>query len=154
MNKYFTHALVALGTLAIVGGSVAFAHPPGGDEKFKRQFSELTEEQKAEKKKTRLDSQADILGLTAEELGNRLEAGESFPDIANAQGLTKEDIRAAMLESAKAHLAEKIASGEITQEEADEKLKWREFHDPGEHHKFKRGHQDRDFHEHDTEDDD
>ncbi|MDP4000670.1 MAG: hypothetical protein Q8P83_00265 [bacterium] len=153
MNKYFTHALVALGTLAILGGSVAFAHPPGDPEGFKHQFSELTEEQKAEKKQARLNSQADILGLTVEELKNRLEVGELFREIADAQGLTKEDVHAAMLESVKTRLAEKIASGEITQEDADKKLEWMENHKHGEHKKFKRRHRDRNFLEDDTEDD-
>jgi hypothetical protein len=59
------------------------------------------------------------LGLTPEEFDARHEAGESFWDIAEAQGLTTEEAWDLMLGARNEALAQAVADGVITQEFAD-----------------------------------
>ncbi len=62
---------------------------------------------------------ADLLGLTVEELEAAKEDG-SIRDLVEASGLTQEEIQAAMEEAHDAAVAQAIADGVITQEQADQ----------------------------------
>ncbi len=74
----------------------------------------------------KLEKHAELLGISAEELTDSLEAGDSFGDIVEAQGLTKEDLRATHREHKAEWMAEKLSQmveeSKLTQEEADTKL--------------------------------
>ncbi len=69
---------------------------------------------------------ADALGMTVEELQAAQESGQTLEEIAAAQGLdldtVKESLAAERLATLETTLAEKVAAGEITQEQADEFL--------------------------------
>lgn len=71
------------------------------------------------KKEEHLEVLASLLGTTADELKAALEDGKKPHEIAEEQGLSKEDLQAAMQEAHDAKIAEKVASGELTQEQAD-----------------------------------
>jgi hypothetical protein len=62
---------------------------------------------------------ADLLGISAEELAAAKEDG-SVRDLIEASGLTQEEIQAAMQEAYEAAVAQAVADGVITQEQADQ----------------------------------
>ena len=65
---------------------------------------------------------ADVLGLTVDELRAEREAGNSLAAIANELNVAVDDVVEAIVMEKEEHIAEKVAAGEITQAEADEKL--------------------------------
>lgn len=69
-----------------------------------------------------LDAAAEALGITADELRTELQAGKTIAEVAEAKGVDKQTVIDAMVADLKAHLDEEVASGEHTQEEADQKL--------------------------------
>ena len=68
------------------------------------------------------DALAKVLKMTATELNTELRAGKSLADIAKAQGVDIDDVKAVLVSDFKAHLDEEVTSGEHTQAEADAKL--------------------------------
>ncbi len=65
---------------------------------------------------------AEAIGITPEQLQEARQAGQSVADVAAAQGVDIAVVEAAILSDIEEHLAEEVAEGELTQEEADEKL--------------------------------
>ena len=116
--------LIVAGGVGIVG---AGAHIRG-DFDFTKDRGERFEKM--------LDHKATLLGLTTEELKAELESGKTFKEIVEDQGLTKEDLKSQFqqykLTKIEDHLSQAVADGELTQEEADEKLaKMKEKHESG-----------------------
>lgn len=68
-----------------------------------------------------LETAAETLGLTVEELRTELREGQALADVAEAQGVSTDDLVAALVEEAKTRLAEAVADGRLTQEQADER---------------------------------
>lgn len=62
---------------------------------------------------------ASRLGLSAEDLQARLDNGETVPQIAQAQGLSAEQTTTLMRDAMQDALEAAVASGDITQEQAD-----------------------------------
>ena len=69
-----------------------------------------------------LDAAATALGVTQEELMTALKDGQSLADVAASKGLDVQVVIDAMVADAQTHLAEEVASGELTQEQADARL--------------------------------
>jgi hypothetical protein len=69
-----------------------------------------------------LDTAATALGITADELRTELEAGKTIAEVAGERGVDVQTVIDAMVAQLETHLAEEVASGEHTQEEADQKL--------------------------------
>ena len=69
-----------------------------------------------------LDAAATALGITADELRTELEGGSTLADVAAAKGVDVQTVIDALVAEAKAHVDDEVASGEITQAEADTKL--------------------------------
>jgi len=65
---------------------------------------------------------AESLGVTTDQLREARQAGQSLADVAAAQGVSVDTVVAAVVDSVEAHLAEEVAEGDLTQEEADERL--------------------------------
>jgi len=61
-------------------------------------------------------------GLTLQEIGEQLRAGNSMIDILTAAGVDLDVFTAEILADAEARLAERVEAGRITQEQADERL--------------------------------
>lgn len=69
-----------------------------------------------------LDAAADALSMTTEELREALaQEGATLSSVAEDQGVSTDDLVAALVEAAGARLDEEVAEGELTQEEADER---------------------------------
>lgn len=67
-----------------------------------------------------LDAAAEYLGLTEDELRNRLEGGDTLAEIAQAEGKTVDGLVSAMVAAAENDLAAAVEAGRLTQEQADE----------------------------------
>jgi hypothetical protein len=66
-----------------------------------------------------VDIVADLTGLSAEEVQAERAAGKSAADIAEANGVSSDEVVAAALEARKAILDAKVADGTLTTDEAD-----------------------------------
>jgi hypothetical protein len=69
-----------------------------------------------------LDTVADYLGVTEAELHERLRAGETLAEIAEAEGKSVAGLKQALLAAAKEKLANAVDNGAVTQAERDELL--------------------------------
>jgi hypothetical protein len=69
-----------------------------------------------------LDTAAGALGMTAEELRTALAGGQSLAQVAQARGVDRQVVIDALVAEARSSAAERVAEGDITQAEADEKL--------------------------------
>jgi polyhydroxyalkanoate synthesis regulator phasin len=69
-----------------------------------------------------LEAAAEALGMDQAELRDQLRDGSTLAEIAEAQGVEVQVVIDALVAEAEAHLDEKVAEGDLTQEEADERL--------------------------------
>ncbi len=69
-----------------------------------------------------LDAAATALGISEDEVRTAVEGGQSLAELAQSRGVDPQVVIDAMVAELQAHLAEEVASGEHTQEEADAKL--------------------------------
>ena len=69
-----------------------------------------------------VEAAAEALGLSMDELRTELRGGATLADIAAEQGVAVQTVIDAMVAELKAHLDERVAEGDLTQEEADAKL--------------------------------
>ena len=65
---------------------------------------------------------ATVLKLTEAELKTQLDSGKSLADVAKAQNVNVTAVINVIVAEMKAHIAEEVASGELTQAQADAKL--------------------------------
>ena len=65
---------------------------------------------------------AQALGMTADELHTALDGGQTLAQVASDKGVNVQVVIDALVASATNHINEEVASGELTQAEADEKL--------------------------------
>ena len=68
------------------------------------------------------EAAAEVLGLSEEDLKDALRDGQTLAGIAESQGMSVEDFRAALEENVTAALQEQLDAGEITKEEFDESI--------------------------------
>jgi uncharacterized protein (DUF433 family) len=66
-----------------------------------------------------LDVLTGVLGMTPEEIRNALQDGQTVLDLAEARGMTEDELSAALQEAAGVRIAQALADGKITQEQAD-----------------------------------
>jgi uncharacterized membrane protein len=67
-------------------------------------------------------SAAGALGIEASALRDELKAGKSIADVASERGVPLDDVKAQITSDAQAKLAERVADGKITKEQADAAL--------------------------------
>jgi polyhydroxyalkanoate synthesis regulator phasin len=67
-----------------------------------------------------MKSAADVLGLTPEELMTQLRDGKSLAEVATAQGVGVDKLKADLLAQVKTELDTAVSDGKITQSQADE----------------------------------
>lgn len=65
---------------------------------------------------------ADAIGLTPDELNTGLASGQALDEIAEARGVSQQDLAAALEASVKAGLDQAVADGAFTREQADQML--------------------------------
>ncbi|MBA7490972.1 hypothetical protein ES702_01516 [subsurface metagenome] len=69
-----------------------------------------------------LETKAEILGATARELGEELEKGKCFSEIAQEKGFTLEEFQQRMLTAQKEHLQKQVDAGLLTKVELNFRL--------------------------------
>lgn len=69
-----------------------------------------------------LEVVAGALGMTADELKDALTEGTTIAEVAASKGVAVDTVIDAMVAAQKAHLDEKVAEGDLTQEQADERM--------------------------------
>jgi hypothetical protein len=69
-----------------------------------------------------LDAVSTVLGLTAAELRTQLGAGKTLAQVATTQGVAVQRVIDVIVAQKRAYMAEEVASGELTQAQADAKL--------------------------------
>jgi|GEM_PF-3632399 len=129
-------SVLALSIMMIAGLSFASAHGEGGDRDYNN-FEPKNPE-------AVLEAKAEFFNMTPEELKERLDNGETFKDVAESLGITREDMVATMKARASEHVEELRADGTITDEKADEMLERIEsgefkHHKRGLHKGFRKG---------------
>jgi uncharacterized protein YidB (DUF937 family) len=70
----------------------------------------------------KIDDLADFLGIDIATLHEGLQNGQSLAEIAEANGKTRDELKAHILSNVQDRLDQAVADGEMTQDEADEKL--------------------------------
>lgn len=68
-----------------------------------------------------LDVAAETLGVTEDELRTALQSGSSLADVADAEGVELDTLVTALVDAARERLAQGVADGRLTQEQADER---------------------------------
>lgn len=69
-----------------------------------------------------VDAVLETLGITGPELRAALRSGKTIRDVAAERGVAVTDVVAAIVAAERAHLAEHVAAGDLTQAEADDRL--------------------------------
>lgn len=69
-----------------------------------------------------LDTAAETIGIEVEDLRSALESGQSIAEVATDNGVEPDIVVEAMVAETAEHLSEKVESGRVTQDEADERL--------------------------------
>ena len=69
-----------------------------------------------------IESILDTLGITADELRDARQHGASLAELAEAQGVEVATLVDALITAAEEHIAEHVANGDLSPEEADERL--------------------------------
>jgi hypothetical protein len=67
------------------------------------------------------EAAAEAIGITEDELREAIVSGQTLAEVAEANGVDPAAVVAAMVAEAEEHLAEAVADGRITQEQADER---------------------------------
>lgn len=66
-----------------------------------------------------VEAAAQVLGMEKEALVQALKSGQSLLDVAQSQGMSADDFKAALLDQVKSNLDQKVAAGKLTQSQAD-----------------------------------
>jgi len=117
-KKHIATGMLAIGLITTAGAGVSAAAGDGTGTDFnkfgaKRGGSALM---------------SDLIGISQEEFQARVSNGEKPQDILEAAGITHEDIKTAREENMREHLAQAVADGRITQEQADARIREQEAH--------------------------
>ena len=69
-----------------------------------------------------LDAAATAIGVSVDDLRTALQSGQTIAEVAEANGVDSSTVVDAMVSAAQSHISEEVAAGNLTQEEADQKL--------------------------------
>lgn len=69
-----------------------------------------------------LEAMAEAIGITEDELQTALQDGSTPAEVAEENGVSRDELIDAVVASIEEHVAQEVEDGELTQEEADEKL--------------------------------
>jgi hypothetical protein len=132
-KKYLAYALVPMLGLGIIGAgaaSIASAHGTGGGMMGFGGFGgfgqQATPAQIAERQTSQFQAEAELLGISVDEVKAAWAAGKNLKTLASKKGITaaqlKEKMQAKRQEMMKSHLDALVSQGVITQAQADQRL--------------------------------
>ncbi len=120
-KRYIGYALLPVLALALVAGT-ASAHG------FGMMGSSANPQEIATAQSTMFQKQADILGISVEDVKASWAKGQSLQDLAKEKGISEEQLKTKMqsmhVQQAKDHLQALVTSGVITQAQADQRLQF------------------------------
>lgn len=124
-TKFLTYAFIPVMGAGLLGINAASAHGLGG--MGMGMFnSNVSPDDLAARHQTMFEAQANMLGLSVDDVKNAWAEGTSLLDLAKAKGLTddqiKEKMKAAHEAQMKTHLKTLVDKGIITQAQADKRL--------------------------------
>ncbi len=124
LSKTLGSAAIATGLVFGVAGIATAVNESGTDAEGSEESSERSERKanRSERRDARHDAVAEALGLEANALKEQLKEGATLADIAAENDISTDDVVSAMVAHAEAQIADAVADGKLTQEEADEKL--------------------------------
>lgn len=108
--------LTALGATSVVPAVASAQEAPTEEAREARQA------ERAERRAEKVAVLTDALGVGEDVLQAAREAGQSIADVATAQGVSVESVVSAIVENKTAHIQEHVAAGDLTQDEANEKI--------------------------------
>ena len=120
MKKYLKYSLLPALALGVIGVGTASAHGLfwGGAQADPQSFAQAQTQ--------RFQNEADLLGISLDELKNAWAEGKSIKDIAEEKGITQEQLQEKMKTAAQAHMKANLQAlvdqGVITQAQADLRL--------------------------------
>jgi hypothetical protein len=106
----------------LVAGTITQAQADAVIAALKADMPERGERGRGGKGGAGLEVVAQALGMTADELHTALKGGQTLAQVAESKGVNVQVVVDALVASATNHINEKVASGDITQAEADAKL--------------------------------
>ena len=122
IKKFVPLTLVSLVALTIAGSTLAF----GGWGMMGFGGQNLTPEEQAQHFTEMMGQQANLLGISQEQMKAYWAEGKNLKEIAEAQGLTQEQLQTKMqnarAQNMQEHLQVLVSQGVITQEQADARL--------------------------------
>ncbi len=126
-KKYFSFAVVPILTLALLGAGTASAHGMLG-------FGQAAQnpEQFASQRQAMFQKEAELLGVSVDEVKNAWAAGKTLEQLAQEKGITKDQLKTKMQElrnkELSAQLQALVSKGVITQAQADARLQFMKNH--------------------------
>jgi len=125
MNKQLAAALLtaSVAGTGFTGFSItsALADDDGSVQTTAVQFAEGDEADQAANREARAEALADTLGIGVEDLTAAREAGQTPAEIAEENGVSRDELVSSPVAERQASLDQAVADGDLTQEEADEK---------------------------------
>lgn len=85
-------------------------------------LEEFRQQTKENHRAIHLFNQAELLGITEEDLQNRLDSGQTFQEVAESMGISQEELRQKKQARHQQKLEQLVAEGVITQEQAGRML--------------------------------
>ena len=118
---------LAGGMIGLMAFSGVAAFAPGAsaqeaDELSREERRAARQEARTERRAEKVETLTSVLGLSADELQEAREAGQSIADIAAEQGVDISTVVDALVSNAQARIDAKIAAGDIDADRAAEKL--------------------------------
>ncbi len=121
-RRYALYAAAPLAALGLATAAPAFAHGFGG------WFSQQAPEQVAASQNARFSAEAQLLGLTVDDVKAAWAKGQNIRDLAKEKGISEDDLKSRMkqaaLERQKTTLQVLVSQGVITQAQADARLQF------------------------------
>jgi hypothetical protein len=132
MSRLLNYILISLGILTLAGVTIASAHAGW----FGGGFSNLSPEDIVERQETMFEKEADILGISVDEVKEAWAEGKTLMQIAEEKGITREQLQEKMEAQRKARMQEQlnilVENNVITQEQAQKRVNWFENRESGE----------------------
>jgi len=123
-KKYFVYTILPALALVLAGTGVASAHGWFGG------FGNATPEEIAQRQETMFQNKAELFGIGVDEMKNYWAEDKNFKEIAEAEGITEENLQNRMMEARqeqmRSHLQVLVNNGVISQEQADQRLQFME----------------------------
>ena len=123
-KKYLIYTILPALALVLAGTGVASAHGWFGG------FGNATPEEIAQREQVMFENKAELFGIGVNEMKNYWAEGKNFKEIAEAEGITQEQLQEQMMETRKEQMRNQIQTmvdnGVISQEQADKRLQFTE----------------------------